>query len=169
MQSFPPEVVQNIIIGQDRFAWEAPSFPRRERGSRWYIFMSLAAVFLVAYAVWTSNFLFAFFVLLAAILIILVGQQEPKAALVQIGDNGVVWDGRLFLFQDIDNFAIVYQPPYSKILYIEPKNPLVPRLRIPLEDQDPVAIRDHIKQYLREDLDIQAEHLSDTIARLLKI
>ena len=131
--------------------------------------MSLAAVFLVAYAVWTSNFLFAFFILLTAILIILVGQSDPRNVLIQIGDNGVVWDGRLFLFQDIDNFGIVYQPPMSKVLYIEPRNPLVPRLRLPLEDQDPLAIREHLKQYLREDLELQAEHLSDTVARLLKI
>jgi len=169
MQSFPPEVAQNIASVQDRFAWEAPAFPKRERGKRWYIFMSLAAVFLVAYAVWTSNFLFAFFILLTAILIILVGQSDPRNVLIQIGDNGVVWDGRLFLFQDIDNFGIVYQLPMSKVLYIEPRNPLVPRLRLPLEDQDPLAIREHLKQYLREDLELQAEHLSDTVARLLKI
>jgi hypothetical protein len=38
-----------------------------------------------------------------------------------------------------------------------------------LMDQDPVELRSHLRQYLREDLDLQGEHLSDILGRLLKI
>lgn len=169
MLSYPPEVLEAIIVAQDRFAWEAASFPKYQRGKRWYLIMTLVAVFLVAYAVYTSNFLFAFFLLLSAILLILAGVQQPSLMLVQIGDHGVVVGGRFYPFQELREFALVYQPPYSKVLYIEQGSSLRPRLRIPLEDEDPVAIREHLRQYLPENLDLQGEHVSDIFARLLRI
>ena len=169
MQTYPPEVESALIESQDAFVWEAPAFERSVRGPQWYLFMGIATVLLLAYAIWTANFLFAFIVLLSAIIILLAGNQQPKPVLIQIGENGVVYDGRLTLFQDIDNFAIIYQPPLSKVLYVERRGAIRPRLAIPLEDQDPVQLREHLKRYIKEDLDLQGEHISDTIARLLKI
>ncbi len=169
MISYPPEVEDALILAQDKFTWEAPLRIRYERGPRWYIFMSLGALLLLAYAIWTRNFLFAFLIILMAMILILAGNEEPKKVLVQIGDNGIVWDGKMYLFRDLDQFAIIYKPPYSKVLYLEHRNPIIPRLRIPLEDENPVDMRQHLKQYLREDLDLRGEHLSDIVARLLKI
>ncbi|HEU0051234.1 MAG TPA: hypothetical protein VFQ60_04240 [Patescibacteria group bacterium] len=169
MISYPPEVQESLILGQDRFVWEAPMHERYERGSRWYIIMAVIAFFLIAYAVWTENFLFAFLILLMAIILVLTGNEEPKHALVQIGDAGIVWDGKLCLYRDLDHFAIVYQPPQTKVLYLDHRNPIIPRLRIPLEEENPLELRDHLKQFLREDLDLHDEHLSDIVARLLRI
>jgi len=168
MLSHQSEVEQSIIVQQDRFVWETPAFVRLERGPKWFLFMSLAAIFLIAYAIWTANFLFAFIIMLATILIFIASSDKPRIVLAQLGDNGVVWDGRIYLYRDLQNFAIIYQPPI-KVLYIEPKNPVLPRLRISLEDQDPVAIREHLCQYVTEDLDLRDEHLSDIFARLLKL
>ncbi len=157
------------MVAQDAFAWEIASFPKYQRSSRWYVVMVLVAVFLVAYAVYTSNFLFAFFILLSAVLLILAGIQQPTLHLVQIGDQGIVVGGVFYPFQELREFAIVYQPPYSKVLYVEHGSTVRPRLRIPLEDEDPVAIRTHLRQYLPENLDLQGEHVSDIFARLLRI
>ena len=169
MRSFPPEVEEVMIGSQDRFVWEMPAFQRYERGKTWYFGLAVLAVLMIAYAVWTANFLFAFIIFLSAIILLLVGVQDPRRVLVQVGNNGIVVDGKLHLFQDIGNFAIIYQPPLSKVLYLEPKATLAQRLRLELMDQDPVELRSHLRQYLREDLDLQGEHLSDILGRLLKI
>lgn len=169
MRSFPPEVEHAMVTSQDLFVWEAPAYLKFARGTGWYFVMTLVTVALMAYAVWTQNFLFAFIILLMGILLILVGNKDPEKVLVQIGQNGIVWNGKLFLFQDLDEFAIVYQPPYVKTLYLNAKNPLVPRLRVELESQDPIALRSHLRQFLKEDLDLQSEYLSDIVARLLRI
>ncbi len=169
MLTYPKEVEDALILSQDKFTWEAPSRIRYERGPRWYVFMSLGALLLLSYAIWERNFLFAFLILLMAIILILAGNEEPRKVLVQVGDNGVVWDGKMYLFQDFDQFAIVYKPPYAKVLYLDHRNSIIPRMRIPLEEENPVELREHLKQYLREDLDLQGEHLSDIVARLLRI
>lgn len=163
-----PELEQELVDAQDLFVWETPAYERYERGPRWYAIMALVAIALVAYAVWTSNFLFAFLILLGAILLVLAGNEHPPAVLVQVGENGVVWDGDLLPFDDIQQFSIVYQPPV-KVLYVQPKSAVRPRLRIDLGDQDPVELRDHLKQYVLEDLDVQEEYPSDIFARLLRL
>lgn len=169
MRSFPPQVEDAVISSQDLFVWEAPAYLKFERGPGWYFVMALAAVALMAYAVWTANFLFAFIVLLMGILLLLVGNKDPQKVLVQVGNNGIVWNGKLMLFQDLDEFAIVYHPPYVKTLYLISKSPLTPRLRVELEGQDPIALRAHLRQFLKEDLDLQSEYLSDIVARLLRL
>ena len=166
---YSPELLEEIIKGQDSFVWEAPSRERRNRGPRWYIITSIIAVVLVIYAVVTSNFLFALLILLGAILLVATGNQEPERILIQVGKNGVVVDGRLYEYPAIQQFAIVYQPPYTKILYIEPKSVFQPRVRIYLEEENPVEIRNHLKQYVQENLALQDEYISDILARLLKI
>lgn len=169
MISYPSEVQDAIILSQDRFAWEAPTKERRERGTRWYVGLLIVCLLLIAYSVWTENFLFAFIILISGILLVMTGNENPETALVQVGDAGIVVNGKLYLYRDLDHFALIYQPPETKILYIEHQSSMVPRLRIPLEDQDPIILRDHLKQFVKEDLDLQQEHFSDIVARLLKI
>lgn len=158
-----------MIVSQDRFVWEMPAFYKPERNTSWYFGLAIISVLLIAYAVWTANFLFAFIIFLSVIILLLVGSQEPRHILVQIGDNGIVIDGKLHLYQDINSFGIVYQPPISKLLYVEPKSTLSQRIRLELLDQDPTALRTHLRQYLQEDLDLQGEHFSDIVGRLLRI
>lgn len=158
-----------MIDAQDAFVWEAPAFERHERGTRWYAVMAVVALALVAYAVFTANFLFAFLVLLAAIMLVLAGNEASPAVLIQIGDNGVVWDGQFIPYERIRHFSIVYQPPEVKVLYLQPRNLMQPRMRIDLGGQDPVELRNHLKQYTFEDLKQQEEHASDTFARLFRL
>ncbi len=164
-----PETVEALVLAQDTFVWEVPSFEKRERGRSWYVIMILAAIFLVAYAVYTANFLFAFLILLMSILLLFANRQEPVSMLIQLGNNGLVISGKLYLYQDLETFSIIYQPPMLKILYIDTRSILTPRLRILLDEQNPLEVRQHLKQYLREDMDLRGEYVSDIVGRLLKI
>lgn len=164
-----PELKNRLTEAQNIFVWETLTHERHERSPRWYVLMSIVALIGVAYAVWTANFLFAFLILLAAIILILAGNEHPSKALAQVGHNGIVWDGDFVPFDKIKHFAIIYQPPDVKVLYVQPKNLFLPRLRIPLGEQSPIELREHLKQYLLEDLALRDEHASDMLARLFKI
>jgi hypothetical protein len=164
-----PDFENRLIEAQDLYVWEAPAYERYERGPRWYLFMSLVALGFVAYAVWTTNYLFAFIVLIGAILLVLVGNEKPKRILIQIGQNGVVVNGEFMSFDDLRHFAIVYQPPRVKVLYLYPRGLPFRRHRIYLGEQNPVEIRQFLRQYLEEDLDLRDEHFSDILGKLLKL
>ena len=166
---YSDELREEIIKAQDDFVWESHSWESHERSTRWYLSMSVLAVILVVYAIATSNFLFAFFILIAAFVLVLAGHEDAHRSLVQIGPNGVVVDGRLYEYKSIDKFAIVYHPPDTKLLYIYLNNVVRPRVRIPLENENPVAIRNYLMYYLEENLHLQEEHFSDIVARILKL
>ncbi len=167
--AYTREFLDQISGAQDAFVWEADLWEAQPRSSRWYLWMAGIAIALFTYALFTTNYLFAFIVILTSIILVLAGNEQPRRGLVQIGHNGIVHDGNLYLFDKIQDFALVYQPPELKLLYIQPKNPLKPRLRINLEDQDPIALRNHLKAYVDENLVLRGEHYSDIFARLLKL
>ena len=78
MVYYPPELQETLALNQEEFVWEAPAHVHYDRGPRWYVGMVVVALFLVAYAIWTANFLFAFLILLIAIILLLAGHEEPK-------------------------------------------------------------------------------------------
>jgi hypothetical protein len=167
--AYTKEFIEQMADSQREFVWEAPAWERHDRHPRWYIWMALVMLVLTGYAVFTSNFLFAFILLLSGIILVLAGNEDPHTALVQIGHNGVVVDGKLHTFDQFQDFAIIYHPPETKILYFEPKGYPKARLRISLEEENPIPIRDLLKQYLDEDLDLRNEHWSDIFGRFLRI
>lgn len=169
MPKFDPDFEERLIESQDAFVWEVPEHERHERGPRWYVAMGLIALLLTAYAVWTNNFLFAFIILLSAIILVIAGNERPRKMLVQIGDNGIVYNGSFFAFNELQQFAIVYQPPNIKVLYVYPKGTFRPRMRILLGEQNPLDLRNHLLQYLQEDLDLRDEHASDILAKVFKL
>jgi hypothetical protein len=169
MVTYDPSVQEMLVRAQDRFVWETKLYPTYPRGPRWYFIITAGALLLVSYAVITSNFLFAFLILLCAIIIVLAGNEEAPVVLAQVGDVGVVWNGNLFLYRDLTTFSIVYEPPYISTLYIDTKSLTQPKLRISLEDQDPAELRAHLRAYLKENTDLQTEPGSDILGRLLRI
>ncbi len=169
MASLSKEVQEAVILDQDQFVWETLSYKKYNRTKSWYFAMAMAAILFVAYAVITANFLFAFIVILTVILLLLLGSREPRQILVQVGMDGLVWDGSLHLYEDIDDFAIVYNPPVAKTLYVNFRSAARPRLAIQLEDVDPVDLRAFLGQFVREDGDLRGEPISDIVGRLLKL
>src|SRR5512133_1002813 len=169
MAYYDPDFLNRLVEAQDEFVWETPAYERHERGSRWYIGMIVVALGLIAYAVWTTNYLFAFIIIILATLLVLVGNEKPHRVLVQIGPNGIVVNGEFLSFDDIRHFAIVYQPPMVKVLYVYPRGAAFRRHRIHLGQQNPVEIRQFLRQFLEEDLDLRDEHFSDILGKLLKL
>jgi len=167
--SYSPELLEQIVNAQDRFVWEASSWEKVERGPRWFWGMCALAVAFTLYAIFTANYLFAFIILISVVILLLTDKQDPHRVLIQIGENGAVYDGAFYPFEELSDFAVIYEPPQTKILYLEPKQVWRPRLRIPLEEQDPLELREYLKKHLDEDLALHEEHFSDILGRLLKM
>ena len=167
--SYSPETLKALIEDQTKFVWEIPEFQTYNRSVWWYVIVSLIAIGAVIYGIYSLNYLFSLIILISTLILLIAANEKPKKILFQIGNTGIVIDGRFIEFSNIYNFSIIYQPPFIKILYIELKNPIKPRLRIPLETQDPIVIREHLLNYVEENLDLRDEHFSDILGHILKI
>ena len=165
LESMPKVIDQHTIIGDVLHTWTAPEYETHNRSRAWYALMSIVALLLLGYAVFSGNFLFALVIILAAIILFLQGKQEPLKVTIGITEFGIVISNRFYTYSELETFYIVYNPPFVKTLFFETKSPARPKLRIPLLEQNPVEIRDTLVPYLKEDIEKEEEPFADMIAR----
>jgi hypothetical protein len=148
--------------------WQALSYPHYERGVLWYAVTGLIAGLILIASFWTYNFLLAVVVLMVAIVMVIQGGTKPPTIEIEITAQGIRRGPRFFNFKSIDNFWIVYEPPVKSLHIIVPRS-IFPTVHIPIEGQNPVELRNILKQFIKEDLTRESEPVFDTISRILKI
>jgi hypothetical protein len=152
------------------FQWEIDESIKHPKSKRWYIIASIVTSLLIIYAIWESNYFFALILLLSFGLVVFYDNEPPRKVLFKIQYDGVEVGKRFYEFETISNFFIIYKPKEGvKRLYFQFKNPIKGRLSIPLNDEDPVEIRNYLLLYLDEDLDKENEPLSEGISKILKL
>lgn len=160
-----------IPKGKTLHSWEVPEYQKYQRGKLWYILFGVFGLALIVYAVVTLNFLFALIVLICALVLIISTMREPGMIEVWITETGLVVGQRFIPYRSIAHFAIVYDPPEVKNIYLEFKNGFFDsRASIPLEDENPLLIRDLLIQArVKENLDHSDEPFLDLLGRVLKL
>lgn len=174
----PPTVLKLLIMpqenpkeksyGKEFISWNVLEHPNYQRGFAWYFcFIAIAVGFLI-YAVLTHNFLFAFIVIMFGIIFLIHAGREPIVLNFALTEKGVVLGEKVYLWRELKKFYIIYEPPEVKTLYFEFAG-MRPRLSIPLDDQEPVKVREILLKFLREDLGKIEEPISEWLGRVLKI
>ena len=153
----------------DVFArWQIPAYAHYERGAVWYILTGIIGGGLLVIAVFTHNFLLAVLIVMVGVVMVVQGGMRPPVIEVEIGSLGIRRGARFFPYRSIEHFWIVYDPPI-KMLYMTVPHSMFPTLHIPIDGEDPVDLRNTLKQFIREDLERDSEPLFETLSRILKI
>jgi hypothetical protein len=147
---------------------EVPEFEKYERSFLWYIAAIVVGIALLAYAVLTSNFLFAIILVLISVIAVLMSFREPKMIKLEIDPTGVRLGTKKFGYNQFKQFSIVYQPPHINTLYLEFRMPLRERISLPMGEIDPNAVRNYLINFIEEDLEREEESLTDVLSRILK-
>ncbi|HOX60555.1 MAG TPA: hypothetical protein PLV72_00935 [Candidatus Magasanikbacteria bacterium] len=161
--------VSQSAIGDVHLEWTVSEYEQYSRGPYWYIIMGSIGLFLVIYAVFTGNFMFALVIILSAIILFLQSHQMPNQIKFQITDTGVVLGRKFYAYSEFKDFYLFYNPPEVKTLFLQPISVMQPTLRVPLLDQDPTEVKFALRQYLAEDAERSEEPTSDTLSRRFKI
>lgn len=151
--------------GETLFSWDAREYEQHERTPRWYIIMISIGILLVVYGIFSDNFLFSLIIILAAIILFLQSRQAPQNVSLAITELGVSVGGRFYPYAELGDFYVIYTPGTTKMLYIETKSLFRPKLRMPLEDQNPLEIREVLLDVLDENLDKEDEPIADAAIR----
>jgi hypothetical protein len=89
---------------------------------------------------------------------------------VEFGPEGLKIGSRFYDYSKLKHFIVLYKPKQSlKQLYIEFKNPLQPRLSIPLRHKDALTVRNFLIKYLDEDLERTEPPVSEQLTKMLKL
>lgn len=146
------------------FSWSAEeqSLTDEERRGRNIVIIGGAALLVLA-ALWWGNILFAIFIALAAFVLYASGNGKQKTVKCAVTPQGVKIESRVYEFSDIRSFWIFYDPADIKELSLESKKTMMPQIRAPLGNADPVKLRELLLKFLPEKK--HEESLADIIGR----
>lgn len=155
-QANPPGVI---------FKWRAPEFdyhPQKNLTSLLFgVLLCLGAIA----ALFFKNFLFSILLVISGGLVIHRSSQEPSELYFYISSRGMKIGARLYRFEDLESFWIFYDPPSFKELILRSKKALVPIIRVPLGEANPLEIREVLLRFLKEEK--HEDSLVDVISRSL--
>lgn len=161
---------KNIDVGKVVINWTVPEFEKVKRSKKWYIIAAIVILVFMGYAIYTANYLFALIIILSIAVFYLNDIQNPSRVEVAITSDGVVVGNKFYNYDGMKNFAIVYKPNENiKQLYFEFKSAIKQRLSIPLENANPLIIRENLLKYLEEDLERTDPPLSENLTHILKL
>ena len=157
------EAQREVII----FSWEASEF-QKSQYDPWRIgIMAAIGVIMIIYAVFTSNYLFALIVVMAAIIVQIFIKKEPAKVKIDITTQGVRVNDNYYSFEtDLRSFWILYNPPQLKTLNFDRKQALLPGLTLQLEDQNPIKLREELLRFIPEDTEREETTAEKTARRL---
>ena len=96
------------MIGNEHvgIAWQAPEFEHRPKTARWYWISIIVSILLLALAVWQRNFIFAVFIVIAELMLMVWGSSEPRMVAFSLNDRGLTIGGAKFYpFSDIKSWS----------------------------------------------------------------
>ena len=156
---------QIIDLRKNDIRWSTHLFPPHHRDRTLYITVALIIVAgLVAY--FARDFLFTTVLILSAVVLNLNMTRPHRQSEITVHATGVSIDDQHHHYADMKSFWIDYQPNLKE-LSIELKKGYAPRIRVPLEDTNPLEIRRAMVSYVPEKEHEQS--LLDHIVRLIGI
>ena len=167
----PQEVQQNLPqqVSEVKFSWKYQEYIREEKTVAWYV-ISLAILGLgIAWCVYDKNMPFAMLLILFYLVVLLFNNLNTEVVVFAVTSEGIKIGSRFHYFREFDHFFIIYEEVGIKNLYLQFRNPFRGRLTVPLDGQDAVEIRRFLLKYLKEDLEREAEPISERLRRWLRL
>lgn len=154
-------------IGEVYLHWSFPEYVKIDRTRNWYIGAIIVTVALLIYSILTINFLFAVIILLSIFIIILRHYQNPRQIEIKIAETGIVLDGMYFAYPELKSFWFNYNPPEVKLLYLKLRQ-RDKVFSIPLQNINPLKVRDILNEYIEENLTYQPTETVDLWSKIMR-
>ena len=165
----------NIHYLEPLLSWRVHEYPHYERSKQWYIVFGLVSLALILLCVipnpvfGSPNYTFAILIVLIDVVLIASNHNKAEELDVILTDEGVFIGREFFDYDKFKEFSVIFKPAEKlKVLYLEYKNSIKPRLSIKLNEANPLEVREILLQFLEEDLNRTDESNTDYFSRLLK-
>lgn len=152
---------------KEKISWAAPEYDHQQRDALWYLASIIIAAILLIVALWQRNYLFAVFIILAEIAVIIQANRFPPIWDFEIGGDGVkIGDKKFITYGDIEGFDIHPDTEHYNHLVLRVHSRFRPDVKIRI----PAAESGNIEARLLEILERREyePHPADALARFLK-
>jgi len=143
-------------------SWEFWESERSKKTTGWYLSLVLVFVGLLVFAILTKSSLFLIFLVLFLLILVINWSKPIEKKRIDIYQDGIKVVNKFYEWDDLKNFSIVYQPKVKK-LYLAPQGFFSLEFSVSLEEQNPMKIRNILKEFLIEDLEKKEETIFDVV------
>ena len=148
--------------------WEAPEYEAQEKSPGWYFVLSALAIILIALSFYAGNPLFAFFILIATIILASFSKREPEIFKFKINKEGVAIGEEVFHYYDsLDGFGVLEHSHKLDEVVIHKKRLLTPFIKLPIDSRTLPRAKRILKKHLPEKE--YQDSLIDVISERLRI
>ena len=131
-------------------SWKVRQFENKPRSKKWYIWFFVVIAGLLAYGLFSDNFLLGILAILTALMFYLFEKREPQEFGFSITNEGILAQDRLYEFSSLESFWIFYEPQGRKELSLKSTKKVMPYIQVPIGDADPTKIRELLVDFLPE-------------------
>lgn len=160
---------ENQEIREAIFLWQAPEAQKYKKNGWWYVISLIVLAGLLWWSINDQNFLFAVFLVLFYLIILLLDIRPINNIEYALTKDGIKVGNNFHLFSEFNHFYIINKNNQTRNLYLEFNNPIKGRIIAPLADQNSDAIGEYLLNFLDIDTDRADEPLSERIRRWLHL
>jgi len=159
---------QETAYDRGKLTWNAPAFVKVRKGWVWYaIFIGVFAAGGVS-AYLLDSWSFALALVVFAVTYLVADRPHPKNVRVVLSDLGIKVGKKVYQYNRIKAFWIVYNPPFHQALNLKVYNELLEEVEIQLGKQDPTEVYEFLAQKLPE-LEGRGPGFVDNLSKLLRL
>jgi len=146
--------------------WSAYEFLYHKKDAQWFLVFWIIAGGLFISLLISKNIFGAAVIALFTVILYMYAIEKPKVIHCKIKQDGITFNDRLFPFNTIASFWILYEPPVKELVIIS-KHKMMPKVSIPIDNADPSKIRELVLEngVLEKE---EEESISDIVARKLR-
>jgi hypothetical protein len=125
--------------------WSAPEYNHKERGNDWFWALGLITIVACGIAIWLKNYVFAIFLLISGVTLIMFTLRHPQDVSYVIENKGLSMGKDLYTWKSIKSFNIKKNETdtYLKLM-IETSKHFLPIYTIPV----PIEMESEVKETL---------------------
>lgn len=147
--------------------WSAPEHEYFNKTANWYWAVAIITLALSFSAIYFfNNIILGVLFLLIGFTVSLYGAKKPRIVKFSLTYQGLNIGAKFYPYEHLKSFWLDYDPPRRKELIIISKKLFMPKIVIPIADEDPNKIREFLIEVLKEEY--QEPSLTEELARYLK-
>ncbi len=134
--------------------WSAPEYTHKARTNDWYWSIGLVALVGMVGALWFHNYIFAIFILVSGVCLILFTLRLPQEVTFVVKETGIGIAREDHPWSEIKGFKIKTDTPYSKLLLLTSKK-FLPIYTVPFPPEKSQEIEEFLLKFIQviEELD----------------
>jgi len=163
------QIASTDPLGKKLLSWEFWEKDKGKKTTGFYTLIFVIFLGLMVVCIFTKNFLFLIFLILFLVILISEWNRPAQQKEASIYEDGIMVAQKFYRFDQIETFWIIYEPQGSKKLFLNPKGVLNLEFSVSLEKQDPIKLREILKERVKEDLERKEDSVFERLKQWLKI